>query len=64
MHDRDTKFTSDFVKTLKDGGVRNNALPKASPNLNGRAERVILAVGLPRQFVYGLLQSSESAFIA
>jgi putative transposase len=44
MHDRDTKFTSDFVKTLKAGGVRNSALPNASPNLNGRAERVILTL--------------------
>ena len=44
MHDRDTKFTAAFVDVLKAGGVRHNALPKASPNLNGRAERVILTL--------------------
>ena len=42
MHDRDTKFTSAFVDVLKAGGVRPNALPKASPN--GRTERVILTL--------------------
>lgn len=41
MHDRDTKFTKDFVAKLNECGVRNNALPKASPNLNGRCERAI-----------------------
>ena len=32
------------MDVLKAGGVRHNALPKASPNLNGRAERVILTL--------------------
>jgi transposase InsO family protein len=32
------------VDILKAGGVRHNALPRASPNLNGRAERVILTL--------------------
>lgn len=41
MHDRDTKFTKEFVAKLKSRGIRNNALPKASPNLNGRSERLI-----------------------
>ena len=41
MHDRDTKFTKEFVATLKAKGIRTNALPVASPNLNGRCERVI-----------------------
>ena len=44
MHDRDTKFTSEFVDTLKAGGVRHNTLPKCSPNLNRRVERVILTL--------------------
>jgi putative transposase len=44
IHDRDTKFTAAFVDILKAGGVRHNALPKASPNLNGRVERVILTL--------------------
>ena len=46
MHDRDTKFTADFVRKLKDNGVRTNALPKASPNLNGRCERFIQTIKL------------------
>ena len=41
MYDRDTKFTKEFVAKLKENGVRTNALPKASPNLNGRCERFI-----------------------
>ncbi len=41
IHDRDTKFTKEFVATLKAKGIRTNALPVASPNLNGRCERVI-----------------------
>ena len=41
MHDRDTKFTKEFVETLTSKGMRTNALPVASPNLNGRVERFI-----------------------
>lgn len=44
MHDRDTKFTQEFVDKLKSKGVQHNALPKASPNLNGRCERVIFTI--------------------
>ncbi len=44
MHDRDTKFTLAFVDKLKSKGVKHNALPKASPNLNGRCERVIFTL--------------------
>ncbi len=39
MHDRDTKFSKEFVKTLEEKGVRTNKLPITSPNLNGRVER-------------------------
>jgi putative transposase len=39
MHDRDAKFSKQFVETLEGCGVRTNALTKASPNLNGRCER-------------------------
>jgi len=39
LHDRDTKFTRQFKDTLKNGHVRPTALPKVSPNLNGRTER-------------------------
>lgn len=44
MHDRDTKFTKEFVATLKAIGIRTNALPVASPNLNGRVERFIQTI--------------------
>ena len=46
MHDRDTKFTKEFVAKLKEHGVRTNALPKTSPNLNGRCERFIQTIKL------------------
>jgi len=41
MHDRDSKFSKDFVDKLKENDIRHNALPKASPNLNGRCERFV-----------------------
>ena len=41
MHDRDAKFSKQFVETFKRHKVKTNALPKASPNLNGRCERFI-----------------------
>jgi hypothetical protein len=44
LHDRDSKFTAAFADVLKTGGVRHNALLKASPNLNGRVERDILTL--------------------
>ncbi len=37
MHDRDTKFTKEFVAVLKAKGIRTNALPVASPNLKDHA---------------------------
>ena len=46
MHDKDTKFTKEFTAKLKERGVRTNSLPKASPNLNGRCERVIQTIKL------------------
>ena len=46
MHDRDTKFTCEFIAALETRSVRANALPKASPNLNGRCERVIQTIKL------------------
>lgn len=41
IHDRDAKFTKEFVAMLEKQGVQDNALPKSSPNLNGRCERSI-----------------------
>jgi putative transposase len=39
MHDRDTKFTKEFVATLKAKGIRTNALPVASPNVRQQISR-------------------------
>lgn len=44
MHNRDTKFTKEFVAVLKAKGIRTNALPVASPNLNGRVERFVQSI--------------------
>ncbi len=44
MHDRDTKFTKEFLAALKAKGIRTNALPVASPNLNGRVERFVQSI--------------------
>ncbi|QDT53900.1 Integrase core domain protein [Caulifigura coniformis] len=41
MHDRDTKFSRAFTAACEKGGLRTNPLPVASPNLNGRCERLI-----------------------
>jgi putative transposase len=41
IHDRDLKFTKEFTDTVKDAGIKTNPLPKGSPNLNGRCERII-----------------------
>lgn len=41
MHDKDSKFTKAYSDRLRLQGVRTNSLPKASPNLNGRCERII-----------------------
>ncbi len=46
MHDKDTKFSKGFTEKLKERGVRTNSLPKASPNLNGRCERIIQTIKL------------------
>jgi len=60
MHDLDTKFTKKFTKKftarLKERGLRTNALPKASPNLNGRCERIIETMkleGLAKFIIFG-----------
>ena len=46
IHDRDLKFTKTFTKTVKNAGMKTNALPIGSPNLNGRCERFIETIKL------------------
>lgn len=56
MHDKDSKFTKEFTAKLKSRGLRTNSLPKASPNLNGRVERIIGTIKwecLSRFIVFG-----------
>ena len=44
IHDRDPKFTEQFLSILKDSGVDNVKLPRRSPNLNAFAERFVLSI--------------------
>lgn len=44
IHDRDTKFSPAFQKTLQAGRVRAIALPPHSPNLNAYAERWVRSI--------------------
>ncbi len=44
MHDRDAKFSRAFTAACREGGLRTNPLPVASPNLNGRCERFIQTI--------------------
>jgi len=46
IHDRDTKFSKEFTQALEAEGIQTNMLPKASPNLNGKCERVIETIKL------------------
>jgi hypothetical protein len=44
LHDRDTKFCSQFQATLAAGGIKPIQLPARSPNLNSHAERWVRSV--------------------
>jgi putative transposase len=44
IHDRDSKFSSEFRKAMKESGVTLVKLPICSPNLNARCERVIQTI--------------------
>lgn len=44
IHDRDPLFTIDFLKMLKDSGVKSVKLPPRSPNLNAYAERFVRSI--------------------
>lgn len=44
IHDRDTKYTDQFIRMLKDSGTKNVKLPRRSPNLNAYAERFVLSI--------------------
>jgi putative transposase len=44
IHDRDTKFSSDFRRKLKESGIQAKRLPVRSPNLNARVERFVQTI--------------------
>jgi len=46
IHDRDVKFSRKFTAKVKEAGMKTNPLPKGSPNLNGRCERIIETIKL------------------
>jgi transposase InsO family protein len=56
IQDRDVKNTKEFTTLVKEAGMKTNPLPKGSPNLNGRCERVIGTIKwecLSRFIVFG-----------
>src|SRR4051794_3926631 len=44
IHDRDSLFTDEFLRTLKDANVESVTLPARSPNLNAYAERFVRSI--------------------
>ena len=44
LHDRDTKFTAQFDRVLRDASVEPFRLPAQSPNLNAHAERFVRSI--------------------
>jgi transposase InsO family protein len=42
--DRDTKFTAQFKRILKDAGVRAAEIPYLAPNCNAHAERFVRSI--------------------
>ena len=44
IHDRDTKYTAQFDRILRDAGVKAIRLPPQSPNLNPYAERFVRSI--------------------
>lgn len=44
VHDRDAKFTPQFLEILETAGIESTRLPRRSPNLNAYAERFVLSI--------------------
>ena len=44
IHDRDPRFTDEFLHTVKGAGVESVKLPPRSPNLNAHAERFVRSI--------------------
>lgn len=59
IHDRDSKYTSHFCRTLNESGVETKKLPPESPNLNAYAERFVRTI--KEQCLSRLIITSESS---
>ncbi|MEM7168057.1 MAG: integrase core domain-containing protein, partial [Planctomycetota bacterium] len=44
IHDRDSKYTEQFLRILRSNDVKSVKLPRRSPNLNAYAERFVLSI--------------------
>jgi transposase InsO family protein len=44
IHDRDPRFTDEFLRALKEAGVESVKLPPRNPNLNAHAERFVRSI--------------------
>ena len=69
IHDRDPLFTDEFLRTMKDAGIRSAQLPPRSPNLNAHAERFIRSIKescLERLILFGesSLRTAVQNFVA
>jgi transposase InsO family protein len=69
IHDRDPLFTDEFLRTLKDAGIRSAKLPPRSPNLNAHAERFVRSIKescLERLILFGesSLRTAVQNFVA
>lgn len=67
--DRDTKFTKQFRRTLRDAGVRVIRTPRQAPNCNAFAERFVLSIKsecLNRMIFFGekRLREALSEYVA
>jgi len=63
IHDRDTKYTTQFDEIMKSSGIKPIKLPVRSPNLNAYAERWVKSVKnevIDRQVLFGKKALSHS----
>lgn len=69
IHDRDPLYTTEFLRTIADAGVKSVKLPPRSPNLNAYAERFVRTIRescLERMIFFGeaSLRTAISEFVS
>ena len=69
IHDRDPRFTAEFLNMIADAGVESVKLPPPSPNLNAYAERLVRSIKescLERMILFGedSLRTAIQNFVA